>query len=155
MYGKKNCFCCWELCWRYQCERITPYSLTGSVLDVLSFAVENHTYHVKNYILSKELLQKVSEIDINKEIEVLWSVLQSTEQTCSFHDRYWPKSKCVRNIDGRSKDLPILLDVVYSNLTFPRRFSSWWIPATPSLPSTHLSSYGRSSVWRTSFITDI
>lgn len=35
------------------------FSLIGSVLDVLSFAVENHTYHVKNYILSKELLQKV------------------------------------------------------------------------------------------------
>ena len=34
-------------------------SLVASVLDVLSFAVENHTYHVKNYILSKEIFQKV------------------------------------------------------------------------------------------------
>eukprot|EP00116_Pleurobrachia_bachei_P005384 sb/3465646/ len=34
-------------------------SLVASVLDVLSFAVENHTYHVKNYILGKEILQKV------------------------------------------------------------------------------------------------
>ena len=59
-----------------QCEN--P-SLAGSVLDVLSFAVENHTYHVKNYILSKELLQKVSEIDINKEIKVTMIMVRLTE----------------------------------------------------------------------------
>ena len=40
-------------------SRTENSSLVASVLDVLSFAVENHTYHVKNYILSKEILQKV------------------------------------------------------------------------------------------------
>jgi len=33
--------------------------LKGLVLEVLSFCVEHHTYHIKNYILQKDLLKRV------------------------------------------------------------------------------------------------
>lgn len=33
--------------------------LLSHILDILSFCVESHTYHIKNYILNKNLLARV------------------------------------------------------------------------------------------------
>ena len=31
----------------------------GHILELLTFFVEHHTYHIKNYIISKDLLRRV------------------------------------------------------------------------------------------------
>ena len=31
----------------------------GHILELLTFCVEHHTYHIKNYIISKDLLRRV------------------------------------------------------------------------------------------------
>lgn len=33
--------------------------LLGLIIELLSFCIEHHTYHIKNYILSKDLLRRV------------------------------------------------------------------------------------------------
>ena len=31
----------------------------GHILELLTFCVEHHTYHIKNYVISKDLLRRV------------------------------------------------------------------------------------------------
>ena len=33
--------------------------MLGLILELLSFFVEHHTYHIKNYILAKDLLRRI------------------------------------------------------------------------------------------------
>lgn len=33
--------------------------LLGIVLDILSFCVEHHSYHIKNFLLQKDLLKRI------------------------------------------------------------------------------------------------
>jgi protein phosphatase 4 regulatory subunit 3 len=33
--------------------------LLGLILELLSFCVEHHSYHMKNYIISKDLLRRI------------------------------------------------------------------------------------------------
>lgn len=33
--------------------------LLGVILELLSFCVEHHSYHIKNFVLNKDLLRKV------------------------------------------------------------------------------------------------
>lgn len=42
-----------------QCEDYQTVQLLGLVLELLSFCVEHHTYHIKNFILQKDLLKRV------------------------------------------------------------------------------------------------
>ena len=31
----------------------------GHILELLTFCIEHHTYHIKNYVISKDLLRRV------------------------------------------------------------------------------------------------
>lgn len=62
----------YEFCWiilaplllntiseRPQTEDYQTAQLLGIVLDILSFCVEHHTYHIKNFIIQKDLLKRI------------------------------------------------------------------------------------------------
>lgn len=44
---------------RPQTEDYQTAQLLGIVLDILSFCVEHHTYHIKNFIIQKDLLKRI------------------------------------------------------------------------------------------------
>lgn len=44
---------------RPQNEDYQTAQLLGIVLDILSFCVEHHTYHIKNFIIQKDLLKRI------------------------------------------------------------------------------------------------
>ncbi|XP_055385021.1 serine/threonine-protein phosphatase 4 regulatory subunit 3 isoform X2 [Condylostylus longicornis] len=44
---------------KLQNEDYQTVQLLGLVLDILSFCVEHHTYHIKNFITSKDLLKRI------------------------------------------------------------------------------------------------
>lgn len=44
---------------RPQKEDYQTAQLLGIVLDILSFCVEHHTYHIKNFIIQKDLLKRI------------------------------------------------------------------------------------------------
>jgi hypothetical protein len=50
----------------------------GFILELLSFFVEHHTYHIKNYILHKDLLRYLA-IDPSYQLFfTLWSTIPTT-----------------------------------------------------------------------------
>lgn len=44
---------------RPQNEDYQTAQLLGIVLDILSFCVEHHSYHIKNFLLQKDLLKRI------------------------------------------------------------------------------------------------
>lgn len=42
-----------------QNEDYQTVQLLGLILELLAFCVEHHTYHIKNFILQKDLLKRV------------------------------------------------------------------------------------------------
>jgi hypothetical protein len=56
----------------------------GFILELLSFFVEHHTYHIKNYILHKDLLRYLA-IDLPYQLFFsLWSTTPTTSRTLSY-----------------------------------------------------------------------
>ena len=62
----------------------------GHILDLLTFCVEHHTYHIKNYIISKDLLRRVLVLMTSRhKFLVLSKYLKSFVLFCCFFFFFW------------------------------------------------------------------
>ena len=53
--------------------------LLGLILDLISFCVEHHTYHMKNYLFRKDLLSRVLLLLKSRYFSVVLGMLYSCE----------------------------------------------------------------------------
>lgn len=55
--------------------------LLSLILELLSFCVEHHTYHIKNYILNKDLLRRILMLMRSKHTFLVLCALRYTRNT--------------------------------------------------------------------------
>ena len=63
--------------------------LLSLVLELLSFCVENHTYHVKNYILHKDLLRRILALMKSEHTFLVLSALRFMRKIVALKDEFY------------------------------------------------------------------
>ena len=84
-------------------EDYPTVQLSGLILELLSFCVEHHTYHIKNYILNRDLLRRILVLMRSRHTFLVLSALRFLRKIISLKGE-WPNfvfvyvSKNLQNI---------------------------------------------------------
>ncbi|KAG1696498.1 Serine/threonine-protein phosphatase 4 regulatory subunit 3 [Nymphon striatum] len=70
-------------------EDYQTVQLLGLILELLSFCVEHHTYHIKNYILNKDLLRRILVLMKSKHKFLVLCALRFMRRIISLKDEFY------------------------------------------------------------------
>ncbi|XP_067122070.1 serine/threonine-protein phosphatase 4 regulatory subunit 3 [Centruroides vittatus] len=70
-------------------EDIQTAQLLGLILELLSFCVEHHTYHIKNYILHKDLLRRILVLMQSKHTFLVLGALRFMRKIIGLKDEFY------------------------------------------------------------------
>nr|CAG4651615.1 EOG090X01QS [Triops cancriformis] len=70
-------------------EDYPTVQLLGLILELLSFCVEHHTYHVKNYIIHKDLLRRILVLMKSRHTFLVLSALRFLRKLLSLKDEFY------------------------------------------------------------------
>lgn len=70
-------------------EEYHTVQLLGLVLELLSFCVEHHTYHIKNCILSKDLLRRILVLMKSTHTFLVLGALRFLRKIISLKDEFY------------------------------------------------------------------
>nr|CAG4647692.1 EOG090X01QS [Moina brachiata]SVE92863.1 EOG090X01QS [Moina brachiata] len=83
-------------------EDYPTVQLLGLILELLSFCVEHHTYHIKNYILNRDLLRRILVLMRSRHTFLVLSALRFLRKIISlkdeFYNRYIVKSNLLQPV---------------------------------------------------------
>nr|CAG4635964.1 EOG090X01QS [Eubosmina coregoni]SVE69650.1 EOG090X01QS [Eubosmina coregoni] len=70
-------------------EDYPTVQLLGLILELLSFCVEHHTYHIKNYILNRDLLRRILVLMRSRHTFLVLSALRFLRKIISLKDEFY------------------------------------------------------------------
>ncbi|UYV82747.1 SMEK2 [Cordylochernes scorpioides] len=70
-------------------EDLQTAQLLGLILELLTFCVEHHTYHIKNYIYNKDLLRRILILMKSKHTFVVLSALRFMRKMVGLKDEFY------------------------------------------------------------------
>lgn len=63
--------------------------LLGLILELLSFCVEHHTYHIKNFILQKDLLERILVLMKSNHTFLVLGALRFVRKAIAMKDEFY------------------------------------------------------------------